>query len=325
MRWQALLVLLLAVLLANSPASRVHGLSPSLTHIYESGSVFYDMGNNLTELDFTKISELWDLEISDVSMPLDFIGLRSGWDMRQVHIAYDLGSDTAYFGIVFYGIAGDADGDGNASVTSTVLSLLGGSDLPVRTFFSVLRPSHECPQALGGSENIMILIDTGHHCNQSGCVVLEFNPSLVIGKPSHQNRTNFTISDYGVYQFYGLEGDLIQLNIHTREFVSPLAYQPTDPMETLLHSYPPSTTGNTSTPLPLSSTRADFEVAVANFSRLPGMSRTSNGALQFSFVAYAGSNDDQLITYDLIPDVAPVDSSSFHHFLLVCTDLMSCR
>jgi hypothetical protein len=57
--------------------------------------------------------------IGDVGRPLNARpGIVSGWDMVDLRLAYDAAADTLYVGINTYGIAGDADGDGNPGGTS---------------------------------------------------------------------------------------------------------------------------------------------------------------------------------------------------------------
>ena len=63
----------------------------------------------------------------DVGMPPGFSG-SSGWDIQNVHVYYD--SDSLFFGLDFFGIASDADGDGDPSSSSTNLTNNGGVDSP---------------------------------------------------------------------------------------------------------------------------------------------------------------------------------------------------
>lgn len=54
----------------------------------------------------------------------------SGWDIRALYLDYDHDTDTLRLGIDFFGIAGDADGDGDPGGTSGALSGRGGVDYP---------------------------------------------------------------------------------------------------------------------------------------------------------------------------------------------------
>lgn len=72
----------------------------------------------------------------------------SGWDINAVYFAYDINTDTLFVGIDFFGIAGDADGDGDPGGTSAGLAGLGGMDIA----------------DLGGTETIALQLDV----NQDG-------------------------------------------------------------------------------------------------------------------------------------------------------------
>jgi len=67
----------------------------------------------------------------DVGIPVTApLGTVSGWDMKDFRLTYDPGTDTMYIGINTYGIAGDADGNGNPSTTAQWLTDLMGLDVP---------------------------------------------------------------------------------------------------------------------------------------------------------------------------------------------------
>ncbi len=68
-------------------------------------------------------------EEPDVGLPPAFPFPTSGWDIKDFRFVYDAEEDALYVGINFFGIAGDADGDGNPSSTSPALTALGGTDL----------------------------------------------------------------------------------------------------------------------------------------------------------------------------------------------------
>jgi hypothetical protein len=53
----------------------------------------------------------------------------SGWDIKDFRFVYDPEDDSLYVGINFFGVAGDADGDGNPSTTSAALTQVGGRDI----------------------------------------------------------------------------------------------------------------------------------------------------------------------------------------------------
>jgi hypothetical protein len=87
--------------------------------------------------------------IGDVAMPGTPPGV-SGWDMGNVTLFYHEDTDTMYVGINVQTILGDADGDGDPSVTSGYLLGLG--------------PECEDVPSLGGSESAAVYFDL----NQDG-------------------------------------------------------------------------------------------------------------------------------------------------------------
>ena len=82
--------------------------------------------------------------VGDVGLPFTAPGgTVSGWDMADLRLTYDEVTDTLYVGINTYGIAGDADGDGDPGGTSAWLAAQGGTDNP----------------DLGGTETIAVYFD----------------------------------------------------------------------------------------------------------------------------------------------------------------------
>ena len=65
----------------------------------------------------------------DVGLPPAWPFATSGWDIKDFRFFYDPADDSLYVGINFFGIAGDADGDGNPSGSSAELISRGGQDL----------------------------------------------------------------------------------------------------------------------------------------------------------------------------------------------------
>lgn len=85
------------------------------------------------EADFTNIEVIPASDpggVGDVGISGLPEGTVSGWDMKGVSYFYDRMNDVLYVGIDFAGIAGDADGDGDPSVTSPELRAQGGADVP---------------------------------------------------------------------------------------------------------------------------------------------------------------------------------------------------
>jgi hypothetical protein len=68
--------------------------------------------------------------VGDVGLPDNAPpGTHSGWDMVDLRLTYDTSTDTLYVGINTFGIAGDADGNGNPGGTSAWLSTNLGTDI----------------------------------------------------------------------------------------------------------------------------------------------------------------------------------------------------
>lgn len=66
---------------------------------------------------------------SDVAQGPHMAGM-SGWNMKDFRLRYDPDTDTLAVGVNFYGIAGDADGDGNPNTTNPAMLAAGGLDHP---------------------------------------------------------------------------------------------------------------------------------------------------------------------------------------------------
>ncbi len=67
----------------------------------------------------------------------------SGWDIKDCYYHYNRSSDTMYVGLDFYGIAGDADGDGDPSHTSDRLASKFGLDWPNLTMEEAICTSYD--------------------------------------------------------------------------------------------------------------------------------------------------------------------------------------
>jgi hypothetical protein len=79
----------------------------------------------------------------DVGMPPGSPSVISGWDIKDFRFVYDAEEDSLYVGINFFGIAGDADGDGDPSRTSQQLTSRGGQDLPDLGFSEAIQISFD--------------------------------------------------------------------------------------------------------------------------------------------------------------------------------------
>jgi hypothetical protein len=91
----------------------------------------------------------------------------SGWDIKDLRITYDPGTDILYVGVNSYNIVGDADGDGNEAAATYG----GGVDNP----------------GLGGTESVSVYFDL----DQDG------SWDVIAGVPSNNNISGFSVSVYG--------------------------------------------------------------------------------------------------------------------------------
>ena len=109
--------------------------------------------------------------VGDVGLPANKPnGAVSGWDMVDLRLTYNATTDTLYVGINTFGIAGDADGDGDPGRTSAWLAADGGVDLP----------------DLGGTESIAVYFDL----NKDGTF------DIIAGISSSTNITGFTVANF---------------------------------------------------------------------------------------------------------------------------------
>jgi hypothetical protein len=56
--------------------------------------------------------------------------MTTGWAIKDVRLVYDQPTDTLYVGLNFFGVAGDADGNGNPGTVSSAAAAKGAIDLP---------------------------------------------------------------------------------------------------------------------------------------------------------------------------------------------------
>ncbi|HEY5743435.1 MAG TPA: hypothetical protein VIS99_12935, partial [Terrimicrobiaceae bacterium] len=120
------------------------------------------------ETDFTGAVVVADSGGQDVGLPPGFSFPVSGWDMKDFRFIYDQNTNALYVGMNFFGIAGDADGDGDPSNSSAALITRGGQD----------------NANLGGSEAILIHFDW----NSDGTF------DIVAGVPNNGNASTFSIA-----------------------------------------------------------------------------------------------------------------------------------
>ena len=112
---------------------------------------------------------------SDVAQSL-FItndGRITGWNIKDVRLAYNPATDRLGVGVNFFSIAGDVDGDGDPGVADSRTLAAGGVDLP----------------NLSGRESITVAFDT----NRDG------TPDILAGVPANKTGSGidaFTVSSY---------------------------------------------------------------------------------------------------------------------------------
>ncbi|MGB6873847.1 MAG: hypothetical protein WBE46_06915 [Dehalococcoidia bacterium] len=109
--------------------------------------------------------------VGDVGLPLNAPpGTVSGWDMVDLRLTYDAAADTLYVGINTFGIAGDADGDGDPGGTSAWLATNLGTDI----------------SNLGSTETIAVYFDL----NQDGTF------DVIAGVSGSTDVTGFTVANF---------------------------------------------------------------------------------------------------------------------------------
>ena len=102
-------------------------------------------------------------------------GLTTGWSIKDVRLKYDAGTDTMAVGVNFFGVAGDADGNGNPGLADPRTTAVGGLDT-----------AH-----LGGRKSISV----GFDLTGSG------TPQIVAGVPADKSTAGpgtdgFTVAAY---------------------------------------------------------------------------------------------------------------------------------
>lgn len=125
--------------------------------------------------------------VGDVGMPSGVPpGTISGWDMSDLRLTYNVATDTLYVGINTYGIAGDADGDGDPGGTSAWLAGRGGTDRP----------------DLSGTERVCVFFDL----DRNGTF------DVIAGVPGGVDVTGFTVATFSGDQYNPLFGTNLASN-----------------------------------------------------------------------------------------------------------------
>ena len=99
-------------------------------------------------------------------------GWTNGWTVKDIRTLYNPQTDTMAVGVNFFGIAGDADGNGDPGVADPKTVASGGVDV-----------AH-----LGGRESITVAIDTNH----SG------SPTIVAGVPADKSTAGTGLDGFNV-------------------------------------------------------------------------------------------------------------------------------
>lgn len=133
---------------------------------------------------------LEDETFQDVGIPPGWPYPQSGWDIKKAHFLTTLSQ--LHIGVEYYGIAGDADGDGDPNNSSQELTARGGQDLP----------------NLANSESIAVAIDL----DQDGIF------DMIAGVPGGDSAggdlgcENYDINDcFGLYHYFH-DGPVSQLS-----------------------------------------------------------------------------------------------------------------
>ncbi|MDX1411007.1 MAG: hypothetical protein R3351_02530 [Nitrospirales bacterium] len=233
--------------------------------------------------DFAEGNSVTDDGGLDVGTPPGWPFSFSGWDIQALYFNYDPESDTASFGLDFFGIAGDADGDGNPNASSQALMDRGGLDLP----------------DLALTESIAILFDVNRDVDDGG----DFD--FVVGVPS-QDSPNGTPLDCGVgadafnlsncFGLYDVDNDALQGVASGGQVF--FARRP----ETVIPG-----------PVP-SAGSPDFEFAIPQWSLLlakSGVAFEPCGPSSIDVRVFAGSFQDDGVGEDNVPNNASIATLNF--------------
>jgi hypothetical protein len=140
--------------------------------------------------------------VGDVGLPANKPnGTVSGWDMVDLRLTYNAATDTLYVGINTYGIAGDADGNGDPGGTSTWLAANGGTDVA----------------NVGGTETIAVFFDL----DKNGTF------DVIAGVSGSTNITGFTVANFSGSPWYPSGAFGTALPSHTGSYhANPSAAKP---------------------------------------------------------------------------------------------------
>eukprot|EP01108_Squamamoeba_japonica_P008365 TRINITY_DN741_c0_g2_i2.p1 TRINITY_DN741_c0_g2~~TRINITY_DN741_c0_g2_i2.p1 ORF type:complete len:570 (+),score=393.14 TRINITY_DN741_c0_g2_i2:56-1765(+) len=203
----------------------------------------------------------------------------SGWDIKDVRLAYNYQTDELHVGINCFEICGDADADGDANRASVELASRGGNDLA----------------DFSNSESIAFAFD----------VDSDGQMDYVLGYPSEQNDASerypcadtLDVSCFGLYRYDQRPGTAVP----SQRFV----YRAGDAFAAVDHN------------AAVSAARPDLEWTVRGYNALREahglVPLASNGGTEWAlnFVAFAGSFQDDGVGEDQLPNNAPFATAEF--------------
>lgn len=123
-------------------------------------------------------------------------GLKSGWDIKSINMQYDWISDALYVGIDCWGICGDADGDGNPSVSTDCGNRENGEYAECPNTF--LKDYHL--QEIAEATTFSLWTETPAFYNGSTTTYAGYRPDVVIGDSFSASLTQFNSYTLNVFQ-----------------------------------------------------------------------------------------------------------------------------
>jgi hypothetical protein len=106
----------------------------------------------------------------------------SGWNIKDIRTHYDAATDSLAVGVNFFGVAGDADGDGLPGRSDPRTTMVGGADLP----------------HLGGRETIAVAFDLDK----------DRIPDVIAGVPADKSVAGPGIDGFTVAKYKGTDPGL---------------------------------------------------------------------------------------------------------------------
>ncbi len=119
-------------------------------------------------------------------------GKVNGWVMKDIRLSYDAASDTLQVGVNFWGVAGDADGDGDPSRTDPRTSKVMGVDAP----------------NLSGHESISVAFAADSTTSPG----VAGTPIIVAGVPYDKTKAGPGLDGFTVSSYTGQSGISIAYN-----------------------------------------------------------------------------------------------------------------